>query len=48
MAIYEISGNRLKICYAQPFRERPKEFCSKVGSTDVCLILERCEELSGP
>jgi uncharacterized protein (TIGR03067 family) len=32
LGIYEISGDRLRVCYAVPGRERPRDFTPKAGS----------------
>jgi uncharacterized protein (TIGR03067 family) len=32
LGIYEISGDTLKMCFAQPGKERPKDFACKAGS----------------
>ncbi len=40
-SIYELDGNTLKLCRAQPGQRRPTEFSSKKGSDDILLILKR-------
>src|SRR5262249_14884653 len=32
LGIYEIAGDRLRVCYAVPGRERPRDFTPKAGS----------------
>jgi uncharacterized protein (TIGR03067 family) len=39
--IYELDGDRLKICMAQPKQKRPTEFASKKGTGQQLLILKR-------
>jgi uncharacterized protein (TIGR03067 family) len=40
-SIYQLDGNTLKLCRAQPGQRRPPEFSSKKGSDDVLLILKK-------
>jgi uncharacterized protein (TIGR03067 family) len=40
-AIYEIDGDTLKVCYDLGGTDRPKEFKTKVGSTEMLLIFTR-------
>jgi uncharacterized protein (TIGR03067 family) len=40
-AIYEIAGDRIKICYAQPGAARPKAFTSPAGSEYTLLVCKR-------
>lgn len=39
--IYELTGDRLKICFAEPGQNRPKEFKSPAGSDLILLVLKR-------
>lgn len=39
--IYEFEGDTLKICYAAPEKERPKEFTSKADSGHFLLVFKR-------
>jgi uncharacterized protein (TIGR03067 family) len=39
--IYSLDGDALKICFAQPGNDRPKEFTSKEGSKAVSFVLKR-------
>ncbi|HEV2945941.1 MAG TPA: TIGR03067 domain-containing protein [Gemmataceae bacterium] len=41
LGIYEIDGNRIKVCYAPPGKDRPTEFVSKKGSEHTFTIWER-------
>jgi uncharacterized protein (TIGR03067 family) len=41
LGIYEISGDTLKICFADPGTERPKEFTSPKGSKTGYVELKR-------
>jgi uncharacterized protein (TIGR03067 family) len=41
--IYEVDGNILKICFAEPGRERPTQFVSMPGSGHILVIQERVE-----
>src|SRR5262249_21102117 len=40
-SIYQLDGNTLKLCRAQPGQRRPPEFSSKKGSDDILLILKK-------
>lgn len=40
-AIYEISGDDLKVCYSFPGKPRPTEFSSKEGSGQVNIAYKR-------
>jgi uncharacterized protein (TIGR03067 family) len=39
--IYEVEGDTLKLCFAPPGEERPKEFATKEGSMTTVLIFKR-------
>ena len=39
--IYELSGNELKICFAQPGAERPTDFRTRPGSHQMSCVLKR-------
>jgi uncharacterized protein (TIGR03067 family) len=39
--IYALDGDNLKVCYAQPGQERPKDFSAKEGSKATLLVLKR-------
>lgn len=39
--IYEVKGDEMKMCFAAPDADRPKEFVSKEGSNTVLLTLKR-------
>jgi uncharacterized protein (TIGR03067 family) len=41
LGIYEIDGNRVKVCYAPPGKDRPTEFVSKKDSGNTFMIWER-------
>jgi uncharacterized protein (TIGR03067 family) len=41
LAIYELDGDTMKVCFAEPGKERPTEFSSKPGSGHVCIIQKR-------
>jgi uncharacterized protein (TIGR03067 family) len=40
-SIYQLDGDTLKMCRAQPVQRRPREFSSKKGSDDIFLILKK-------
>ncbi|MCI0457853.1 MAG: TIGR03067 domain-containing protein [Gemmataceae bacterium] len=42
-AIYELKGDTLKLCFAEPDTERPTEFKSDEGSRRVLVILKRAK-----
>jgi uncharacterized protein (TIGR03067 family) len=42
-AIYQLEGDTLKLCRAQPGQKRPTEFASKKGSDTIFLILKRAK-----
>jgi uncharacterized protein (TIGR03067 family) len=39
--IYEIEGDTLKVCFAQPGEERPKKFTSKEGTGFIYCVYKR-------
>jgi uncharacterized protein (TIGR03067 family) len=39
--IYALEGDSLKICFAQPGHERPKDFTTKEGSNDMMFVMKR-------
>jgi uncharacterized protein (TIGR03067 family) len=39
--IYELTGDELKICFAHPGMERPRDFSTKAGSQEMCFVLKR-------
>lgn len=39
--IYEIDGDKLKICVSAPDKDRPKEFATKDGSYSILMNLQR-------
>ena len=41
--IYELDGDTLKLCYALPGGDRPKDFKTKEGAKENCFILKRAE-----
>jgi uncharacterized protein (TIGR03067 family) len=41
LGIYEIEGDRIKVCNAAPGKDRPMEFESKKGSGHTLVIWER-------
>jgi uncharacterized protein (TIGR03067 family) len=41
LAIYELSGDTLKVCYALEGKERPKEFKTSVGSKRFLVTYQR-------
>ncbi len=41
LGIYEIDGDRIKVCYAPPGKDRPTELASKKGSEHTFMIWER-------
>ena len=43
LGIYEIDGDTLKIAFAEPGKDRPKEFASKPGSGVVLAIHKRAK-----
>ena len=44
LGIYELSGDTLKVCMADPGTERPKEFTSAKGSKTTYLVLKRASK----
>ena len=41
LGIYEVDGDKLKLCYAEPGGERAKEFSSKAGSGHTLAVYKR-------
>jgi uncharacterized protein (TIGR03067 family) len=41
LGIYSVEGDTLKLCYAAPGEERPKEFTSKAGPGNTLIVLKR-------
>jgi uncharacterized protein (TIGR03067 family) len=41
LGIYEIAGDRLRVCYALPGRERPRDFTPKAGSGHTLQEMKR-------
>jgi uncharacterized protein (TIGR03067 family) len=41
LGIYQLEGDTLKICIAEPGKERPKEFVSKPGTQTTLMVLKR-------
>jgi uncharacterized protein (TIGR03067 family) len=39
--IYELEGDTLKLCFARPGDERPKEFTTKTGTGFLCCVYKR-------
>jgi uncharacterized protein (TIGR03067 family) len=39
--IYSLEGDTLKMCYAMPDKDRPKQFESKIGSGTTLVVWER-------
>ena len=39
--IYEIDGDTLRVCLAQPGKERPTEFSAKAGSSNALAVYKR-------
>jgi uncharacterized protein (TIGR03067 family) len=39
--IYAIEGDRLKLCFARPGQERPKEFTTKTGAAFLFCVYQR-------
>jgi erythromycin esterase len=43
LGIYELSGDRLRVCYAVPGRERPRDFTPKAGSGQALQEMKRAQ-----
>jgi uncharacterized protein (TIGR03067 family) len=41
LAIYELQGDTLKLCWAAPGKDRPKEFTTKDGAAFASLVFKR-------
>jgi uncharacterized protein (TIGR03067 family) len=48
LGIYEIEGDTIKYCWAEPDKPRPKEFASKAGSEITLMVLKRVKEGTKP
>ena len=44
LGIYEINGDTIKYCWAEPGKERPKEFATKTDSNQTLMVLKRVKE----
>jgi uncharacterized protein (TIGR03067 family) len=44
LGIYEVDGDKLKLCYAGPGGERAKEFSSKAGSSHALAVYKRARQ----
>jgi uncharacterized protein (TIGR03067 family) len=42
--IYELSGNTLKVCSAEPGKDRPKTFSAEAGSGQFYRVYERAKK----
>ncbi|MCI0457854.1 MAG: TIGR03067 domain-containing protein [Gemmataceae bacterium] len=43
LAIYELKGDTLKICFGRDGKERPTEFTSEAGSRRMLIVLKRAK-----
>jgi uncharacterized protein (TIGR03067 family) len=41
LGIYQLDGDRLKICYSDPGEKRPTEFATKPGAKMLLFVLDR-------
>ncbi len=41
LGVYEVDGDTLKVCFAEPGKDRPTEFISKAGSGHVLVLHKR-------
>jgi uncharacterized protein (TIGR03067 family) len=41
LAIYELEGDNLKLCFSRPGSERPTDFSTKAGSNRMLVTLKR-------
>ncbi len=41
LGIYELTGDNLKVCYAAPGKDRPKEFSAPAGSGNTLSVWKR-------
>jgi hypothetical protein len=39
--IYDLEGDTLKLCFARPVQERPKEFTTKSGTAFLVCVYKR-------
>jgi uncharacterized protein (TIGR03067 family) len=46
-AIYELQGDRLKLCIAEPRKKRPTEFVPEDGTGQQLLVLQRDKAAGG-
>ncbi len=44
LGIYDVSADQLKLCFAEPGKDRPAEFKSEADSGHVLLIMKRNKE----
>ena len=44
LGIYALDGDELKLCYAEPGRDRPTEFASPEGGRLYLLVLKRAKD----
>jgi uncharacterized protein (TIGR03067 family) len=44
LAIYELNGDKLRVCFAHPDRPRPKEFSSDSGSEQSLYVARRLKQ----
>ena len=44
LGIYELKGDRLKLCYGEPGKGRPEEFESKEGGRVFLIVLQRVKK----
>lgn len=44
LAIYEVSGDELKVCHAEPGKDRPTEFSAKKGSGWTLAVFTRVKK----
>lgn len=40
-AIYQVEGDKLTLCYAQPEKDRPKGLKTQPNSEETCLVFKR-------
>jgi uncharacterized protein (TIGR03067 family) len=44
LAIYELKGDKLRVCFAHPGKSRPKEFSSAPGSEQSLYVARRLKQ----